>query len=238
MNQRSSLLQKILDTFSLLFTPRAALTRIKTKPRWLVPFLVLSGLSIVLYVLMHPFLITSTLSHIPSSATMEEKVVVAQTLRAELPMRCFFLPIRLLIGWSSFAFVLLAVGRAFDPPEQLHFIKLFTLEVHAELFNMLAQSASLINLLLVAGSSPNLPSLVPFSAATLVPTKDIVSFSLLNSLNFFTLLYVGALTFGISLQSCFSLTKSLVVALLAWSACAVFNAGALKLLSDTLHLLI
>jgi len=228
----------MLNTFSILFSPRETYMRIDSKPNWLGTFLILAILSIVMYALMHPFLVRAALAHLPSSAAPADKEVVAQTLRSELPVRCAFLPIRLLIGWSTFAFVLFAICKAFTPSEPVHFIKIFSLEVHAELINIVAQSATLINLFIMKDASPNATALVPFSAAAFVGSKDIVTFSLLNSLNFFTLLYMAILTMGVSTQSGFSRVKSLLIVVLTWSAYLLFNVGTIKLMRDTMHLLI
>ncbi|MBX2992501.1 MAG: YIP1 family protein [Bacteroidetes bacterium] len=225
----------MLTPFAILYSPGATLARIKSKPEWLAPFLMLAAISIVLYVLTHPFLIEATLAHLPASANAGDKAAVAQTLHSELPLRSSFLPIRLLIGWSSFACTLFLIGRTVRSPEQLHFVKVFSLCVHAEMIGVLSQLATLIGLTLRGSVFLKMPALVPFSAAYLISTKDSVTFSLLNSINFFTLLYVLVLTKGISVQSGMSRRKSLIVVLLAFLGLLLFDAGAVALLRNTLH---
>ena len=224
------------NPFLLLIAPTTTLTRLKSKPDWLITFLLLSAVSIAMYILTHPFLVSATLAHLPSSATQEEKDVMAQTLRSELPLRCLFLPIRLLTGWASFAAVLFLVCKSFAPPEPVHFNKVFSLEVHAEFINICAQVATLIYLVLAPNSTAKMPGLIPFSAAMFIHTNDIVSFLMLNSLNIFVFFYIAILTMGISSQSGCSRSKSILIVLITWSANLLFNIGAIKLLRDTLHL--
>ncbi len=227
-----------MNAFSLLFAPAQTIVRIKSTPRWLWTFIQLSALSIVVYIFAHPFLINATLAHLPSTATQEEKEFVAQTLRSELPLRCFFLPVRLLVGWTSFAAVLFLVGKSFAPPEPLHFNKLFSLEVHAELINTCAQAAILLRLLIAQDTSTEMTSLTPFSAAMFVKGHDIVTLSLLDSLNIFALAYLAILTMGISIQSGFSRAKSFFIVFITWSVYLLFNIGSIKLMRDTMHLLL
>ncbi len=224
------------NPFLLFIQPTPTLRRLRASPDWLIAFLSLSALSIAIYILIHPYLVQAILSHLPPSATPEEKLVVAQTLNSELALRCLFLPIRLLIGWTSFAIILFLVCKSFVPPEPVFINKVFSLEVHAEVFNVCAQAATLLYLF-IDGKSGNEPSLVPFSAAMFIASDNIVMFSLLNSLNIFTLIYFAILTIGISLQSEFSRSKSFVIVLIAWLALLLFNVGTIKLLQDTLHLI-
>jgi hypothetical protein len=220
----------------MILNPRHFVSQLNAKPRWLGTFILLSALSISLYILMHPYLVQSTLAHLPQSATPEDKEVVAQTLRNELPLRCAFLPVRLLIGWSTFAFVLFAICKAFTPPEPVRFIKILSLEVHAEVVNLLAQGATLAYLFVRGGDISNATSLVPFSAAMFVRADTLVSFSLLNSLNFFTLYYIVFLTMGISVQSGLSRTKSFTVVALNWLTYLLLNVGALELTRHAMNL--
>lgn len=226
------------NPFVLFIAPTTTLTRLKSKPDWLVTFVLLSAISIAVYILIHPFLVSATLAHLPSSATQEEKNVMAQTLQSELPLRCLFIPIRLLIGWSSFAAVLFLVCKSFAPPEPVHFNKIFSLEVHAELINICAQIATAIHLFIAPNSSAKMTGLIPFSAAMFINSNDIVSFSLLNSLNIFTLFYITIQVMGISNQSGFLRLKSLLIVLIVWSAYLLFNIGSIKLMRDTMHLLV
>ena len=224
--------------FHLFTKPRFALEQIKSKPRWLTTFFLLSATSIFIYVLMHPYLVQATLSHLPLSATDEEKEIVAQTLQDELLLRCWFLQIRLLIGWSSFALVLFMICRALNPPKGIRFAKMFALEVHAEVVNILAQLATLTYLFARGDEGVNQVRCIPFSAAMFVRTDILVSFSLLNSLNVFTLFYIALLSMGVSVQSGCSRTKSFVIVLLTWLGFFLFNISALALLRDVMHLLI
>jgi hypothetical protein len=229
---------RLLRPFSILIAPRRTLSSIALQPAWVAAFIVLSLLSISLSVMMHPFVVSSTLAHLPASASVEEKAFVAQRLRDDLPMRCLFLPIRLLVGWAAFAYVLFLVSKAITPAAGLHFVKIFSLEVHAEGVSRLAQLSSLVRLLLSHDASATIPLRVPLSAADLFPTSGIVGFSLLNSINFFTLWYGILLTLGLSLQSELPLKKSLAVVVVAFLVYLLFHTGTTLFLHNTLHLLI
>jgi hypothetical protein len=206
-------------------------------PKWLGRFLLLAAVSIVMYVLMNKYSLQTMLAHLPPSATAEEKEIVVQSFRAELPTRCAFLPIRLLIGWSTFALALFVSSKSFTPTAPLRLKRIFSLEVLAEGANIGAQVTAYI-FLLMRNEPVNATHIVPFSIATVVSADTFGMFSLLNSLNFFTLLYIGILTVGLSEQSGFTRTKSFLIVLLTWSACLLFNIGTIIVLRDTMHLLI
>lgn len=219
------------------FFTHTRLQRITSSPNWIGPFLTLATLSVLLHFLLHPHLVRATLAHLPLSATPDDKAAVAQALTDELPLRLLFLPVRLLVGWSAFALLLFGIGVAFRLPERLHFVKVFALEVRAEAFNILAQYAALFYLLLT-GRTQMRALEVPFSVAMLVPSNDIVLFSLLNSLNLFTLCYLILLTWGISVQSGCWRTKAVLIVCLTWSLWLLFHVGTTSFLREALHLLV
>lgn len=216
---------------------RTSVIRMASSSRWMAWFLMLAAVSIAVHLSLHPYLVKATLAHLPSSATTEDKAVLAQRLSDELPSRLMFLPVRLLTGWAAFALTLYAIGVAFRPPERLRYVKVFALQVRAETFNVLGQFTAVCSLFL-APTDETGPVAIPFSAAMFSSSSDVVMFSLLNSLNLFTLFYVTFLTVGMKIQSRFSGVKAISVVVLTWSLSLLFHVGTTSFLRKTLHLLV
>ncbi len=219
-----------------LFTPRKAAELIKSNPRWLGAFLILSVVSTVCYALVYPNLVQATLDHLPPTAIEADKQVVIETLQRELPAKLGFFPIRLFIGWSTFSLALMYVCKAFAPLDPVRFRQALSLEVHSEATSVLSHMAAMVAVLLNANANP---SDAPLSLAGLIGHhQDFVVNSLLRSLNIFTLWQVIILTVGVSIVCGFGKIKSLCIVLIVWSLSTMFNLGALKLLQDELHLLL
>ncbi|MBI5471409.1 MAG: hypothetical protein HY961_03600 [Ignavibacteriae bacterium] len=228
----------MLTVFTFLFAPRKTIAQISARPAWLATFAILASLTIALTVLLHPFVANETLAHLPDSATPHEKEVIRLFLQHELIKQCFFLPIRLLAGWAAFAFTLYLIVRSLSPLSSLQFKKIFTLTLHAEFILLLGKTATLISLYVANDTITNRTSLIPFSLAAFIPTNDIITFSLYNSLNFFTLGYTALLIFGVLKCTELSFPKSLLAVLLAWFVYLLFNIGTIGFLRETMHFLI
>jgi hypothetical protein len=210
--------------------------QIKSDPRWLAAFLILSIVCAGVYAIIYPYLIQATLAHLPSSATNEDKQIVMQSLNLDLPAKLAFLPVRLFIGWSTFSLVLLYACKAFAPSETIRFRQIFSLEIHAEATLVIANLASM----LVAVTNAHAGSVdVPFSLAGFIGgDQSFIVRSLLTSLNIFTLWQIVLLTIGVSILSGFGKIRSTLIVLLVWTLSTMFNLGAMKLLQDQLHLLL
>jgi hypothetical protein len=219
-----------------LLRPRKAAEQLKSNPRWLVAFLILSIVCGGVYAVLHPYFIQATLAHLPSSATNPDKEVVIQSLNLELPAKLAFLPVRLFIGWSAFALVLLYACEAFAPREIIRFQQMFSLEVHSEATMAIANMAALV--ITITHGHAGLVD-VPFSLAGFTGgDQTFIIRSLLTSLNIFTLWQVVLLTIGVSTLSGFGKIRSTLIVLLVWTLSTMFNLGAMKLLQDQLHLLL
>lgn len=210
---------------------------IQAKPRWLLIFLTLALVSVVIEILMHPYSVQSVLHHLPSSATNQDKLAVAQTLDQGLFARAAFLPIRLLFGWATFALMLYYICGFLVPHKIFRFIQIFSLEVGAEAILILAKVAALLHLVI---NSPNPGSriFIPLSCADFIPTHDYSTFIFLNSLNVFTVGYIAILTIGISVVCSISKFKALFIVSIVWGISALFNVGIITVLCDRLHLLV
>jgi hypothetical protein len=217
------------------FVAHFFLQRIASSSRWVAVFLVLAAVSVAVHFSLHPYLVQATIAHLPSSATAEEKALMAQVLNDELPVRLLFIPVRLLVGWSAFALILFGIAMAYRPAERLHYRRVLALEVRAETCNVAGQVAAALYLLVMKANGTG-PVEIPFSAANIIPSSDVVMFSLLNALNLFTLLYVVFLTEGIALQTGFSRRKAIFVVLPAWGLSVLFQVGTISFLRETMHL--
>jgi hypothetical protein len=220
---------------SLIFRPYPGLLRLKNQPRWLSTFICLAALSAVLLVVVHRHTVEATLAQLPVSATTEDRALVEDMLLSELPLRSLFQPIRLMIGWSSFAALLFLLSRAFRPPSPSSFMHVFALEIHAEAILLLSQIGLCLHIVL---QGRGLPSAYPLwsadifsSAATSMPIH-----SLLRSLNIFTLWYIVILAAGIRVLFSLSRFKSVLVAVSAFSLSVVLDIGVISLLIPALHL--
>jgi hypothetical protein len=217
-----------------MFRPEKAAVEIRSHPRWLFPFIFLASISVVSYALVHPLLVQKTLDHLPLSATKADKQIVADNLSRELPAKLAFYPIRLFMGWSAFALVLLYVCRSWGTREPVRFRQMFSLEVHSEVTSAIGGVIATISALSIGAVGDT-----PLSLAMLfsLPSSFIIN-ALLTSLNIFTLWRVIILTSGVSVLCNFGVTRSVFLVLLVWLLSLVFNLGSLKLLEDALHLLL
>ena len=217
----------------ILVRPVSALRGLRDRPRWLFPFCVLAALQVCLVVAAQQQTIDSVLSHLPGSATAADREVVRGMLSEGLVVGLLFQPIRLLIGWSAFAGTLFALVRSLKLPDPASYLRLLALEVHAESILILAGAAALI-----CGTLCGPPSGAPPLSAALffTPGTSFPLFSLLRSLNIFTLWYVAVLAAGIRVLCGLTLRNAVLVAAGAWALSVLFDIGILTLLISTLHL--
>lgn len=219
-----------------LFKTGKTVELLKSNPRWLGAFIVLTVVSAACYGLIHPHLVQSTIAHLPPTATDADKQIVIESLNQELPAKLAFFPVRLFIGWGTFSLALLYACKAFAPREIIRFRQMFSLEIHAEATSVIASIAAMV----VAVTNAHAGSVdVPFSLAEFVAgDQSFIVRSLLTSLNIFTLWQIVILTIGVSIVCGFGKTKSTLIVLLVWTLSTMFNLGAMKLLQDQLHLLL
>ena len=225
--------------FDIFFRPRVAAAAIKARPRWILVFALLALLSIGLVIATHNQSAQITLSHLPASAAPEDREHVRDILDRGLFSTYSFLPIRLLLGWSGFALLLFSLSTSFKPLEPVRFIQVFTLEVHAEAIAVLAKLVTLAVALIHGAAQATLSSPPPLSVLSLAPPPgDFVLFSLLSSINMFTLWYVLVLTAGIHVLCGFAKRKAFLIVTGVWALTLCCNLGVLALLRDAFHLLI
>lgn len=209
----------------------------KQKPRWLLFFLVLSGISILVEVLIQPYLVQSVLNHLPLSVTEYDKLSVVQNLNQEFFTHAAFLPIRLLIGWGLFGYFLYYICTFLSPQKSFRFVHVFSLEVHAESAVILGKIAMFVRLV----SEPvNIISrlTIPFSCTDFIVMKNYAAFTLLNSVNFFTFIYIPILSIGISTICEMSKVRAFIATCIAWAIAILFNVGSIIVLQNVFRLLV
>jgi len=223
----------------IFFRPRFAAAAIKARPRWVLVFALLALLSISIVIATHNQSVQSTLSHFPASATPGDREHVKDILDGELFSKSSFLPIRLLLGWSGFALLLFSLSRSFRPPDQVRFVQVFALEVHAEAIGLLSRLVIFATELIHGAAQTTLPPPPLLGVLSIVPPPgDFVLFSLLSSINMFTLWYVLVLTAGIHVLCGFAKRKAFLIVTGAWALTLCCDLAVLALLRDAFHLLI
>ncbi len=218
---------------SILFTPRRGAERLKTNPRWLIPFLVLAFVAVIITLVLHPYLVRLTLAHLPESATESAKAAVQVSLDGELAARCAFLPFRLLAGWGSFALVLFYSCKAWGRIQPVRFDQIFSLEIHAEGALLLGQ----LGALLMAGLHGSADAVaIPFGLDTVVPeSADFVLRTFLNAFNPFAVWYVLILISGVAVCCEFRRRKAALVVFSVWGLNLLFNIVGTYVLQETFH---
>jgi hypothetical protein len=207
---------------------------LKQKPRWLLFFFILSVISISIEVLMQPYSISSVLSYLPTSVIEQDKLSVVQTLQRGLFTRLAFLPIRMLIGWGIFGYLLYYICTFLSPQKSFRFVHLFSLEVHAESALILAKAAMFLSL--VTDSSNQISRLtIPFSCMDLALVDNYSIFTLLNSINIFTFVYIAFLALGVSTICGMSKVKAFLIVCVTWGIATLFNVGIITVLQDSFH---
>ncbi len=199
----------------------------------MIAFLVLVALSVLRLVVDYPAIVAAALDHLPPSATAADKLLMREHLAVDLYARSFFLPIRLLAGWSVFALLLFELSSWVGPAEPVRFRQLFSLEVHAESVLLLGGCLALV---FHPGSGLHG---MPLSAASFLPPQsDIVIASILESLNPFTAWYVALLGLGVRIICRFGVLRATAVAVAAWIVTLIWNLAIIKYLAESFHLMV
>ena len=217
----------------VLLQPRKCFALIASDPQWLRQFVFLAAVSILLAVVIHPRITQLTIDHLPTMASSEEKEAMRSMFNEQLPVKCAFLPFRLLIGWVSFTLVLFFTARSLTTHHTARFGQLLSLEVHAEMILLVGQIISFPGGIIQISENP---SWNPLGLDLLFPgIVNAASREILNSLNPFTVWYLIFLVGGIIVLYDCKVWKSVVAVVGSWSLTLVFSLGVFKLLMDTYH---
>ena len=229
-------MSRLSDIILFCMHPITGSRRLQREPRWVAAFFLLAFILVVVTIAMQVFNASATAERLPPSANATQ---VIEQLHQEMFLRCAFLPFRLMAGWGTFSLLLYYVCKAFRPPEMLRFVQILALEIHAECAFVVSRIVSLVALALAAQQNDYQRFGFPFSGLWLVgPERDFVPSALLATLNIFTFWYIVLLAAGVSVLCGFRRFQAFLIVFAAWAASAGFNIGVLKLLKDTMHLLV
>ena len=198
-----------------ILQPRKAIETIAARPRWAGAFALLAAAHCALLLANNAAYVHLTLSHLPPSATAMEVEQVRASLDEGLLARCLFLPVRLGVGWSSFALLLMFATRSVARQPSGGFRHFLALEVHAELILLLAAAVRTV----LGGTGENL-----------------LLRALLGTPNLFTLWYIVLLAYGAASLCQMRFTRALLPVAGVWLLSFAFDAGVTQILRETLHL--
>jgi hypothetical protein len=216
----------------VLSSPAGAARTLQRRPRWLGAFLFLAALWVLFGFLEHPSALRATLERLPVSAAGPGQAAVVRALDEGLLLRLAFLPLRLLLGWGTFAALLWGAGRSFLPAGSAGFLQTLALEVHAEAAMTISRG---IECAATLGGMPA-ARIHPFSLEWIFGgTGDPLVQFLLRSTNLCTLWYGALLAGGVTvLFRCRFRTAILLVAGV-WLVSLGFSLGAIALLRDIFY---
>jgi hypothetical protein len=193
-------------------------------------------LHVVLLIVAEQQTITAMVDHLPPSATAADREEAASVFSATLLARSLFEPVRLLAGWSAFAGALFLIIRSLSPAGPVTYVRVLTLEVHAEAVLLIGGAATALHAMLTPAGGGDMPRIPLMSLAPLLPVSASPAVvALLATLNIFTLWYVVLLAAGIRVLFGMTVRTAALVAVSAWALSVLFDTAILTLLINTLH---
>jgi hypothetical protein len=220
----------------ILWNPRLSLADLKTQPRWIVPYFILAAVSIILYLVTFEDSIRFTLSKLPASANEVDRAVIADAFRQDLGARLLFLPIRLFVGWASFALFLFLLCNSWRSAVRVRFQQIIALEVHAEATLLLGSVCAVVLFWLRNDPNPGAWVSLPLGLDAVVhPGVGVPVTLALNAVNPFSVWYVIVLGMGIRILYQFRVINAFALVLVAWGMSVLFNVTIIVLLRDALR---
>jgi hypothetical protein len=216
----------------LPFQPAASARSIRHTPLWLLSFCLLAGAAALTDIIAHPHDVSATLAHLPPSATTEEREIVRTELDATLPLRIALLPSELLATWSARALLLYILIHAFgsgDPPRGKHLMCVAVGAGVVDVAERILETAFAAALL----PTPDQAVAVPWTLLAL--TGDVSNYALrllLTSINMFTLWYVWAVGWALSVLCGIHKSKAVLIAGSVWAVSAGCTIVVLHLLRN------
>jgi hypothetical protein len=211
--------------------PGWAAQKIKVHPHWLLPSILIVLLSGALGVISHPVRVQQTIAHIPRSATPEELAIVRSDLDASLPGNISILPFKITATGALEAVVLGLLLAGFGTGDRPRFAQLFALCIGLAGIGILEGAAEVTCLWLLP--FPNSMPVLPWSALALAPAGQTYAAGLLlTSLNLFTLWYVGALAWALTVLCSIRKSKAVLIAIAVRAVTAGSTIALLHLLRN------
>ena len=226
----------MLSLVRVLIRPWSEVERIRSKPEWLIPFIILAIAHVAVVTATQHSSVLMTLRHLPPGATIQDKIAVEQLLYDTFGARIAFLPFRLLTGWLAFAITLFTLCKVWKTSQSVRLAHIIALEIHAEVSLLFGSIGAAVLVIFNRSNILSAVLKVPFGLdAFFSSPDDVVLLTFLNSFNLFSAWYVVILTAGIHAFYQISLTKSLVTALAGYGFTALFQAATMFALRDAFH---
>jgi hypothetical protein len=208
-----------------------AAQEIKAHPRWLLPFILIVLFSGALEVVSHTVRVEQTIAHIPRSATPEELAIVRSDLDASLPGDISILPLKIGAARALEAVVLGLLLTGFGTGDRPRFVQLFALCTGLAGIGLLEATAEVAYLWFFA--FPHSMPVFPWSALALAPAGQTYAAGLLlTSFNLFTLWYVGALAWALTVLCSIRKSKAVLIAIAVRAVTAGSTIALLHLLRN------
>ncbi len=211
----------VRNLLDILATPTEVFTRVKEKPDWFWAFACISVLSIAMAFFTLPLSKRIAMIALEGTGTLDEtQIQKAISLSERLQyIGLLAIPVLFLLRWTILASVLYFSAILLGAQE-LQFKKVFSVLVYAETILLLV---AVINILLlhIKGVESilhptDLQAIVGLDILMRDRRANLPLFTLLNSINVFSLWYVATLSIGVSVITNFSKLKSAVIVSSVW----------------------
>ena len=213
------------------FIPARAAREIRAHPRWLLPLILIVLLNAAFELISHPVRVQQTIAHIPHSATPGELETVRTDLDASLPGDLAILPLKIATAGALDAAVLGLLLAGFGAGDRPRFAHLFALSLGLASVGALEGLAE-VTYLRTFSFPAGLPA-YPWSALAITSAGDSYAAGLLlTSLNLFTLWYVVALAWALSVLCGIRKSKAVLIAIAVRAVTAGSTIALLHLLRN------
>jgi hypothetical protein len=215
-----------------------ASVELKKRPRWAASFLLLLTGSVLITLFAYSQLIDQVLEFLPPGATAGDKQIVSSQLHHEAFLRMAFLPVRILLGCTSFALFLYYLCRSVSSLVQFRYGQMFAVVVAAELILLAGKGLGTLAALWGLATPDILSALLPSVILShTTEASTLFTHILSNHLHVFTLWYAVALSCALHVICEFRWIKAGIVAVLAVGAWVALDVAILLIVRDAFQLL-
>ena len=225
-----------MNGLDFILRPRRLAARIKQRPRWLVPLLILCAAHVAIFELSVPSYVESVLRQLPDSATQQDRDIVVQHFEEESIVQSALVPIRVTVGCLLDALALWFVISALSPPVRARYSQVFSCIIYADFLLLGSRIALYVGMAVGGGYTKSALLQNPLSLAALVPGGEYWVRHLLNQIDPFFVWYVILVAMLISglTQMRWRRTFAAVAAVnIAW---LVTDASIVNFLMSAMHL--
>lgn len=209
----------IITLINILASPRESFVEMKDQPRWAFPFFFMSIVAIGVAFLTAPF--SREIIRVTLSAVLDEENV-EQSLSMMEKSQYFGLvlvPGFLLLKWMAIATVLYLLSGIFGTQEQ-KFKECFVVVVYSEIILILMSIVTVLLLHLKGFDSLHHPTdlqpVIGLDVFMADKASNLPLFTILNSVNPFSIWYLAVLSLGFSIMTNFSKARSTVLVTTVW----------------------